>query len=339
MRELVSALKLCKNLASFRCIISGNDALIPILPCLQDKTRLQSLRIHSGGLSTQQAAFATKVTQLQNLALDAPSWQMLNALDEWSSDLGTTLTSLTIFNSAEANSDSLRPVLAHLPLLRAFHVVGCSKIDYSQALELAKDIAELESLSFTAYRKEEASQNLPCTLPKLREISVEIRLHPGAQGGQAILTDVFRRFDKVLAPGLVGIKIKCTDTSVSLGSSFVKSLLDVHASTLETLSIIFGSLKIDSIKLICKRCIGLRRLEIPFDMQGLVPLGSAAAYAKSLSVLSNTADAHMKRGSHASLTRSQAQRIMEVAPALQTIISEPRIYTVSQTLTTPQYHS
>lgn len=181
MRDLVSALKLCKNLSSFRCIISGNDALVPILPSLMDKQRLQSLRIHSGGFSTQQAVFATRITQLQSLALDAPSWQMLNALDDWSSDLGSTLTSLTIFvsfttnaltedrhsllvkqNSSEANSDSLRPVLAHLPLLRAFHVVGCSKIDYPQALELAKDVPELESLSFTAYVRRLHKNLSPC---------------------------------------------------------------------------------------------------------------------------------------------------------------------------------
>lgn len=92
MVKLVNALDLCTNLRTFTCT---PNILPALLVPLKKHELLQGIRVNAT-LTMQQAKILTSLTKIQSLALDACSWNMVDALPDWSHQMSATLTTLTL---------------------------------------------------------------------------------------------------------------------------------------------------------------------------------------------------------------------------------------------------
>jgi|ERR1700722_2848234 len=95
IRDCTSALTLCNNLTSFT--YSGVH-LPPFLSSLQNKPRLQHLRVNAN-LTIDQTAKLAEMNSLRTLILHHASWCVVDMLPKWIGLNKTTLTNLTLWVS------------------------------------------------------------------------------------------------------------------------------------------------------------------------------------------------------------------------------------------------
>ena len=162
MRDCGRAITLCPNLESF---VYTPNSLAPLLPALQQKTRIKELRA-DGRLTTDQTEKLLKLNKMEKLIIDYGSWSVMNLLPKWIEVNQKTLTSLTLYASVFSLSLSVMPLtllqmstdlnvgvlesaLACLPSLRGLHVIGCPKVDHAAVLRLVSHTPLLESLAVT----------------------------------------------------------------------------------------------------------------------------------------------------------------------------------------------
>jgi len=67
-----------------------------ILPSLQDKGRLEGVRINAH-LTTEQSKTLLKFGKLKNLTLEFASWNVVDLLPTWAETISRTLTTLTLY--------------------------------------------------------------------------------------------------------------------------------------------------------------------------------------------------------------------------------------------------
>lgn len=94
VHETKLALALCKNLRAFQCSIP--NILPMILPSLQNKERLESVRINAH-LTTEQSKTLLKFGRLKSLTLEFASWSVVDLLPIWAETISRTLTTLTLY--------------------------------------------------------------------------------------------------------------------------------------------------------------------------------------------------------------------------------------------------
>lgn len=94
VRETKLALALCKNLQTFWCTIP--NILPMIFPSLQDKERLESMRINAH-LTTEQSKTLLKFGKLKSLTIEFASWNVVDLLPTWAERISRTLTTLTLY--------------------------------------------------------------------------------------------------------------------------------------------------------------------------------------------------------------------------------------------------
>lgn len=92
-RDCISALQVADYLASFTCTIGS--ALAPLLPFIQSKSRLHTLRIEAH-LTEEQTKLVCQLRGLHSVTLENASSAVMNALPNWAESLKTTLKHLTI---------------------------------------------------------------------------------------------------------------------------------------------------------------------------------------------------------------------------------------------------
>lgn len=136
MNECTTALSKCANLNTFMCY----SAVTPLfIRCFQDKPSLSNLRIN-GSMPTQAAQKLVQVRGLAKLAIDHGSWNLLDILPSWTSNLKQTLSSLTLsVSSVEPLKDCLKFVSElHRGQRRRFasHPYRSSCIDRTQYHQL-----------------------------------------------------------------------------------------------------------------------------------------------------------------------------------------------------------
>lgn len=85
---------MCKNLKRFLCTVPNILAIF--LPSLQEKSRLEHIRIHAN-LSTNQSKMLTNFEKLQSLVLESASWNVVDLLPSWAGIIQKTLTCLTLY--------------------------------------------------------------------------------------------------------------------------------------------------------------------------------------------------------------------------------------------------
>lgn len=96
LRECTEAIRICKNLKRFHCTVPNILAIF--LPSLQEKGRLEHIRIHAS-LTTDQAKMLTNFNKLQSLVLESATWNVVDLLPSWAGILQKTLTCLTLYVS------------------------------------------------------------------------------------------------------------------------------------------------------------------------------------------------------------------------------------------------
>ena len=96
LRECSESIRMCKNLKRFLCTVP--NILSIILPSLQEKSRLEHIRIHAN-LTTNQSKMLVNFEKLQSLVLESATWNVVDLLPSWAGILQKTLTSLTLYVS------------------------------------------------------------------------------------------------------------------------------------------------------------------------------------------------------------------------------------------------
>ncbi|KAF8128660.1 hypothetical protein EV363DRAFT_1451638 [Boletus edulis] len=175
--ELTRALRTTTNLRSFICAVK---ILPPLIPHLVDKPRLRHLRIYAPIASRQMAVLQDR-TGLRSLALDAPSWCVIDALPKWTPSMQKTLAHLTLFMSQDMDATVLNATLAHLPRLRGLHVIGCPRITHITVLKALSHTPDIRELSFTIFPSQDTTlPPLNFCIPPLTHLSIDIRAsYPG----------------------------------------------------------------------------------------------------------------------------------------------------------------
>lgn len=96
LRECTESIRMCKNLKRFLCTVP--NVLAIFLPSLQEKSRLERIRIHAN-LTTNQTKMLTNFGKLQSLTLESATWNVVDLLPSWAGILQKTLTCLTLYVS------------------------------------------------------------------------------------------------------------------------------------------------------------------------------------------------------------------------------------------------
>ena len=96
LRECTESIRICKNLKRFLCTVP--NVLAIFLPSMQEKSRLEHMRIHVN-LTTNQTKMLTNFEKLQSLVLESATWNVVDLLPSWAGILQKTLTCLTLYVS------------------------------------------------------------------------------------------------------------------------------------------------------------------------------------------------------------------------------------------------
>lgn len=120
MVSLLQAFKLCTNLRSFT---STSNVLPTLLVPLKNLENLEALRVRAN-LTSEPTQLLVACSKLKSLALDACSWNVVDALPQWGSRLGRTLTSLTLHVSVcLGRSTPLLTIVVEYPRSQRHHIV------------------------------------------------------------------------------------------------------------------------------------------------------------------------------------------------------------------------
>ena len=93
LRECITALQVLDFLASFTCTVGS--ALPPLLPFIQSKPRLHTLRIEAR-LTEEQTKLVCQLQGLHSVTLENASSAVMDALPNWVASMKSTLRHLTL---------------------------------------------------------------------------------------------------------------------------------------------------------------------------------------------------------------------------------------------------
>lgn len=94
--NLVKTMSLCTNLRSLTCT---PNILPSLLSSLKSHETLTALRANAT-LTVQQTKILTALTKLNSLALDSCTWNVVDALPDWTRQMSSSLTTLVMHVSA-----------------------------------------------------------------------------------------------------------------------------------------------------------------------------------------------------------------------------------------------
>ncbi|KIM82866.1 hypothetical protein PILCRDRAFT_459480 [Piloderma croceum F 1598] len=327
LKDSSEALRICRNVSSFTCIC---PILPPLLLSLQEKPRLQEIRIHAR-LTADQSGKLRTLKGLRSITLDHASWNVVDMLPAWVGANKTTLTSLTLYMAADLNEIVLENALSQLPELLSLHVIGCPRVDHTAVFRCVRHTPLLESLSFTTVINDSSS---PLTtphprLPNLVHLTLDSRLTlaPAPPNSTSLLS---RLLTDILLPSsspLRSLSIRLADRQLCIPDSWVEELLKACWGTLKRIS--FGNCVVgnDSVKNICARCPQLETLELAIPIRELRPFALAVAQSSTLKTLIDNSDPHATHTPKVALTRDNIRYVMLTVHALRTVECDGRIWT------------
>ncbi|KAF4579322.1 F-box domain-containing protein [Pleurotus pulmonarius] len=321
MNECTTALSKCANLHTFIC----HSTVTPLfIRCFQDKPSLSHLRIN-GYMPTQAAQKLVQVRGLAKLAIDHGSWNLLDILPSWTSNLKQTLSSLTLSNCTEVNDTVLRPILTDLPALTELNIISCSRFDHNHVLRLLHLTPNLEHLGFTLTDNSCTTDFLPFTLRRLRHLAFDTKCSTMASPLSSLVTIVMGHINSA-SPALTSFSAKLSDRLSA--NEFIEALVNEHGLTLRTLVFVGSPVSIDSITLMCGSCPHLERLDISVPIRDLITFTNALARSFSLTTLVDLGDAsHSAHSNQVSLTTDSAYHLMGHVRRLKKIVSGGRTWT------------
>jgi len=144
LRDCISALQVTNFLTSFTCTV--RSALPPLLPFIQSKPRLYTLRI-AARLTEEQTELVCQLRELRSVTLENASSAVMDALPKWTESLKSTLEHLTIHASPHLNRTILQRTVQHLPKLRGLQIIGCWGVSHVDVLSVTEHTPLIESLA------------------------------------------------------------------------------------------------------------------------------------------------------------------------------------------------
>ncbi|KAF7440168.1 hypothetical protein PC9H_000512 [Pleurotus ostreatus] len=261
-----------------------------------DKPSLSNLRIN-GSMPTQAAQKLVQVRGLVKLAIDHGSWNLLDILPSWTSNLKQTLSSLTLSNCTEVNDAVLRPILADLPALTELNIISCSRFDHNHVLRLLHLTPNLEHLGFTLTDNSCTTDFLPFTLRRLRHLAFDTKCSTMASPLSSLVTIVMGHINSA-SPALTSFSAKLSDRLAA--NEFIEALVNEHGLTLRTLVFVGSPIAFTN------------ALTRSFTLTTLVDLGDIS---------------HSVHSNQVSLTTDSAYHLMGHVRQLKKIVSGGRTWT------------
>ncbi|KAI9433027.1 hypothetical protein H4582DRAFT_1820281 [Lactarius indigo] len=318
-RDCISALEVSGSLTSFTCTVGS--ALPRLLPFIQSKPRLRTLRIEAG-LTREQSEHLCQIRGLHSLALENASSAVMNALPKWAESLRSTMEHLTIHMSPYLNRTVLQSTVQHLPRLRSFYVVGCLAATHVDTLAATEHAPFLESLAFTDF-----ASNLPRTcLTTLKHLAVE--LVP-----RGFLSDAERT---VLPVSLISSLLSLT-RSTQLASlalrlserqqfptSLVNKIMEMHGPHLRAVRFMGFTVNPQGLESLMG-CDKLEKLAISIPADDISSFASVLAASTSLHTLIDVVN-HGTYGKRTSLTTDRVRLLLEEVHSLTRVVSENRLW-------------
>ncbi|PPQ99320.1 hypothetical protein CVT24_009188 [Panaeolus cyanescens] len=319
--ESVQALKLCKNLRSFRCIVPTMFQLY--LPALQGKSQLETLWT-DGKLSQSQSQRLLKITKLNSLRLDGTTWNVVDLLPTWTKTISNSLNELIFYMIADLNEGILKSIFEEVPHLTSLHVVACAKVNHVTLLRIASPLTRLESLSFTVTENTSSLAQPPPSFQRLKHLSLDAHYNSAPSPSPTILSSVLS-YLKFSTPPLVSFTLKLPERKVQVGDPFIKQLVDCHGHTLRRLAFFDCGISQNSLIEICKSCIQLDRLEVSVPMKELGSFIKNLGKSKTLHTLEDLEN-HVDHGVQTPLTKENIRTMMTRCPSLRRVLTKHRIW-------------
>ncbi|KAH9996258.1 hypothetical protein BJV77DRAFT_942450 [Russula vinacea] len=341
-RDCISALQVADYLASFTCTIGS--ALAPLLPFIQSKSRLHTLRIEAH-LTEEQTKLVCQLRGLHSVTLENASSAVMNALPNWAESLKTTLKHLTIHASPHLNRTVLQQTIKHLPKLRELHVIECLGVSHVDVLSVTEHTPLLEDLALTVMESD-FTCNLPRTsLTALKHFAVDLVVSKLSQeGGSTTLPSslIPSLLSLTRFTHLASLALRLSDRQ-SFPPSLIEEIVEMHGAHLRSVRFMgftLGSQALESLM----ECERLEKLAVSVPAENIVSLPVLSRSLKAArvsqytfsSALAGTATLHTlldmvvhgAHGKHMSLTTDRVRVLLEDVPSLTRVVSGNRLWTV-----------
>ncbi|KAI9459218.1 hypothetical protein BJY52DRAFT_1370070 [Lactarius psammicola] len=330
LRDCISALEVSDSLNSFTCTVGS--ALPPLLPFIQPKQRLRTLRIEAR-LAREQSELLCQLRGLHSLTLENASSAVMDALPKWAESLRSTLEHLTIHTSPYLNRTVFQSTVQHLPRLRGFYVVGCPRIAHVDILAVTEHTPFLESLALTDF-----ASNLPrICLKTLKHLAVEMvpcRFLSDAERTVLPVSLISSLLSLTRSTHLASLALRLSERQ-QFPTSLINEIMEMHGPHLRGVRFMGFSVSPRGLENLMG-CDRLEKLAISIPTDDIVSLPSFYSFASvlaastSLHTLIDVAN-HGTYGKRTSLTTDRVRPLLEDVPSLTRVVSENRLWTSRST--------
>ncbi|KAI9513389.1 hypothetical protein F5148DRAFT_971713 [Russula earlei] len=330
LRECISALQITEFLASFTCTIGS--ALPPLLPFIQSKSSLNTLRI-AARLTEEQAKLVCQLPGLRSVTLEHASSAVMDALPKWAESLKSTLEHLTIHVSGFYTWTS---TIQRLTKLRGLHVIGCPGVSHVDILSVTDHTPLIESLAFTVMEPDFACVLPRTSLTALKHLAVDLvacNLSPNTGRTtfpSSLLTSLLSltRFAH-----LASLALRQSDRQ-PFPTALVEQIVEMHGTHLRSVRLMgftLGSQGLQSLM----GCEGLEKLAVSVPADNIHAFASALAGTATLHTLIDVGELGMD-GKQVSLTTDRVRVLLEGVPSITRVVSESRLWTCRPTAYGPE---
>lgn len=327
LRDCISALDVSEFLSSFTCTVGS--ALPPLLPFIQSKHRLHTLRIEAR-LSREQTDLLCQLHGLHSLTLENASSAVMDALPKWAKSLKSTLEHLTIHTSPYLNRTVLQSTVHHLPRLRGFYVIGCPTVTHVDTLTVTEYTPLLESLALTAWDMDFASDLPRICLTTLKHLAVELlpcRLLSEAEKTDLQVSLISSLLSLTRSTYLASLALRLSERQ-QFPTSLINEIVEMHGSHLRGMRFMGFTPNLRGLKSLM-RCGRLEKLAIPIPTDDIYSFTSVLTASTSLHTLIDMAN-HGTYGKRTPLTTDRVRQLLEAVPSLTRVVSENRLWTTSR---------
>ncbi|KAH9063188.1 hypothetical protein EDB87DRAFT_1558484 [Lactarius vividus] len=330
-RGCISALEVSESLTSFICTVGS--ALPRLLPFIQSKPRLHTLRIEAG-LTREQSEHLCRIRGLHSLALENASSAVMDALPKWAGSLKSTMEHLTIHMSPYLNRTVLQSTVQHLPRLRSFYAVGCLGVTHIDTLAVIEHAPFLESLALTVWETDFAS-NLPGTcLTTLKHLAIELVPCRFLSDAERMVLPISSLLSLTRSTQLTSLALRLSEQQ-HFPTSFVKKIMEMHGPHLRAVRFMGFTVSPRGLKSLMG-CDKLEKLVISIPTDDIVSLPSFYSFASvlaasnSLHTLIDVVN-HGTYGKRTSLTTDRVRLLLEEVHSLTRVVSENRLWSSRST--------
>jgi len=324
LHDCISALQLAEYLVSFTCTIGS--ALPPLLPFIQSKPRLRTLRIEAR-LTEEQSKIVCQLRGLHNITLENASSAVMDALPGWAESLRSTLEHLTIHTSPYLNRTVLQRTIKYLPKLRGLHVIGCLGVSHVDILSVTEYTPLLESLATTVMEPDFMCDLPRTSLTALKHFAVEFiacRSSPDSGIAAVPASLVISLLSLTRFTHLASLALRLSDRQ-PFPTALIEKIVEMHGIHLRSARFMGFTLGSQGLETLME-CEGLEKLAVSVPVEDIYTFASALAGTATLHTLVDVVE-HGAHGKQTSLTTDRVRVLLEDVPSLARVVSENRLWT------------